>query len=191
VIYGVGRNYALHAKELGHSIPTVPVIFFKPDASIVRSGERVKLPSFSKNVQFEGEVAFKFGPHLEIVEICAANDLTARDIQKEAQESKGPWSLAKGFKQSCGLGNWFSVKGLDLKNLEIRLLHNERVAQKGNSRDMIFDMDFLAKYIAERFPVAPGDIVLTGTPEGVGTIVSGDRVVVEIEGISTGEWNYE
>jgi acylpyruvate hydrolase len=191
VIYGVGRNYALHAKELGNAPPTEPLIFFKPDGAIVLSGEKVKLPSFSKNVQFEGELAFRFGQNLEVSEICAANDLTARDKQREAQEAKAPWTLGKGFKQSCGLGTWVKAPGHDLKNLEIKLTHNGRLAQHGFTKDMIFDIDALTKYIKERFPVLPGDIVLTGTPEGVGTVVSGDQVRVEIVGVSYGEWIYE
>jgi acylpyruvate hydrolase len=194
MIYGIGRNYAGHAKELGNTAPKAdsePMVFFKPNAAIVVSGEKVKLPNFSKNVQFELEMAFRFGKNLEVVEICVANDLTARDIQRQAQEAKSPWSLAKGFKQSCGLGNWVDATGYDLRSLELRLTLNGRLAQHGFTKDMIFDVPTLVRYLTERFPVVPGDIVLTGTPEGVGTVVSGDIVVAELVGISKAEWTYE
>ena len=192
MIYGIGRNYAAHAKELGNSVPTgEPIVFFKPDKAVVLSGEKVKLPAFSKNVQFEVELAFRFGDNLEVSAICVANDLTARDKQREAQDSKSPWALAKGFKQSCGLGPWVKAEGVNLQSLELRLTHNERLAQHGFTKDMIFDVAALVKYLKESFPICPGDVVLTGTPEGVGTVVSGDKVVAEIVGISKAEWTYE
>jgi len=192
MIYGIGRNYASHAKELGNAVPKgAPIVFFKPQASIITSGRIVKLPSFSQNVQYEVEVAFRFDEKLEIGDICVANDLTARDKQKEAQESKSPWALAKGFKQSCGLGNWVSSKGVQLSQLELKLVHNGRVAQRGFTKDMVFDFGTLVHYLRENFPVEPGDIVLTGTPEGVGPVKSGDRVQAEIVGLSVAEWTYE
>jgi 2-keto-4-pentenoate hydratase/2-oxohepta-3-ene-1,7-dioic acid hydratase in catechol pathway len=191
MIYGIGRNYAAHAKELGNSVPKGnPIVFFKPDGAIVQSG-KVKLPHFSTNVQFEVELAFKFGKNLEISEICVANDLTARDKQREAQDTKAPWGLAKGFKQSCGLGNWVKARGIDLSTLELRLTHNDRLAQHGFTKDMIFDVPTLTKYLIENFPVIPGDIVLTGTPEGVGTVRAGDLVKAEIVGVSEAQWIYE
>jgi acylpyruvate hydrolase len=190
MIYGIGRNYAAHAKELGNAVSKGdPIVFFKPDAGIVYSGN-VKLPSFSKNVQFEVELAFKFGSHLEVSEICVANDLTARDKQREAQETKAPWGLAKGFKQSCGLGNWVSAKGIDLSALELRLTHNDKLAQKGFTKNMLFDVPTLVRYLSGNFPVQNGDIVLTGTPEGVGTVVAGDQVTAELVGLSRGQWTF-
>jgi acylpyruvate hydrolase len=192
MIYAVGRNYAAHAKELGNEISKdEPVIFFKPPNSVVHSGQKVKLPNFSKNVQYELELAFRFGKNLEISDVSVAIDLTARDKQREAQDKKAPWALAKGFKQSCGLGPWVKAKGLDLQNLELKLLHNGRLAQHGFTKDMVFNVETIAQYLIERFPVEPGDIVLTGTPEGVGTVVAGDKVFAEIVGVSQGEWNYE
>lgn len=192
MIYGIGRNYASHARELGNTVPQgAPIVFFKPDASIVKSGEKIKLPPFSKNVQFEVELAFRFGTSLEVSEVCVANDLTARDKQREAQETKAPWGLAKGFKQSCGLGNWVPITGHDLSKLELRLTHNGKLAQHGFTKDMIFNVETLVKYLTQTFPVVPGDIVLTGTPEGVGTVVAGDTVIAELVGLSTGQWTFE
>jgi acylpyruvate hydrolase len=197
VIYGIGRNYAKHAQELGNAVPlTNPIVFFKPHGSIVQSGSVVRLPLFSTNVHYEIEVAFRFDAKLEIGEITVANDLTARDKQKEAQDSKSPWGLAKGFKQSTGLGTWVNIKTLqdkkiDLNNLEIRGLLNDVVVQYGFTRDMLFNFDFLRKYLIETFPIEPGDIVLTGTPEGVGRVKSGDIIKAEIVGLAAAEWRYE
>ena len=192
MIYGIGRNYAAHAKELGNSARQgSPIVFFKPGASAVLSGGIVKLPSFSKNVHFECELAFRFGQNLTVDAIAVANDLTARDKQNEAQNSKSPWGLAKGFKQSCGLGNWISAQGIHFGELELRLTVNGQLKQHGFTKDMIFDVPTLAKYLKDNFPIEAGDICLTGTPEGVGPVVSGDTLVAEIVGLSRGEWTFE
>lgn len=201
MIYCIGRNYANHAKELGNQVPTKPVVFFKPPASIVQSGEIIKLPPFSENVQFETELAFDLDENLNAKRVCVANDLTARDQQKIAQETKAPWSLAKGFKQSCGIGNWVMLnelrkKGIDTEDMELRLAHNGRVAQRGFTRDMIFKIPTVIQYLKENFPIEPGDIVLTGTPEGVSTLKPGDKIIAELltirgEPISRGVWTFE
>ena len=193
MIYGIGRNYADHAKELGNASSSTlgsPIVFFKPDAAIVQSGGTVKLPGFSTDVHYEVELAFRFGPKLEVSEICVANDLTARDKQREAQASKSPWGLAKGFKQSCGIGPWVKAQGHELQNLELRLTVNGVLKQKGHTRDMIFNVETLAHYLRENFPVVPGDICLTGTPSGVGPLQAGDKVVAEIVGVSQAHWQY-
>ena len=197
MIYGIGRNYAKHAQELGNTVPKgAPIVFFKPDASIVPSKQTVKLPPFSSNVHYEGEIAFRFGPNLEIEDIAIGNDLTARDKQKEAQDARTPWAVAKGFKQSTGFGNWVSLKeanakGLNLKDLEFKVILNGKLVQHGFARDMVYDFDFLVKYLKETFPVQPGDMVLTGTPEGVGPLKNGDHLAMELLGLSQGEWTYE
>jgi 2-keto-4-pentenoate hydratase/2-oxohepta-3-ene-1,7-dioic acid hydratase in catechol pathway len=192
MIYGIGRNYAKHALELGNELPKGnPIVFFKPDASVVLSGGTVKLPSFSSDVHFEGEVAFRFGPNLEIADFTVANDLTARDKQKEAQDTKSPWGLAKGFKQSTGLGKWIPIGSHNLKNLEILVTLNDREVQRGFTRDMIFDFKLLKEFLIANFPVQPGDVVLTGTPEGVGRVKSGDHLRAEIVGLVAAEWFYE
>ncbi len=191
MIYCIGRNYAKHAKELGNAVPQgAPVVFFKPPASVALSGETIKLPAYSKEVHFELELAFKFNEKLEVGEIAVANDLTARDKQREAQEKKTPWSLAKGFKKSCGLGNWASSKNIDLHNLEMRLTLNGQTKQHGFTKDMLFTIPVIIDYLKENFPVEPGDIVLTGTPEGVGPVVSGDVIDAEIIGLSKAQWKF-
>jgi acylpyruvate hydrolase len=166
-------------------------VFFKPGAAAVSSGQTVYLPSFSNEVHYEVELAFRFGSDLDVFEICVANDLTARDKQKEAQDSKGPWGLAKGFKQSCGLGNWTSAHGVDLDALELRMLLNGKLVQRGFTKDMIFNVPALATFLKEFFPIQPGDIVLTGTPPGVGPLKPGDQIQAEITGLSRGEWFFK
>jgi len=197
MIYGIGRNYASHAKELGNSVPEKePMVFFKPYAAIVNSNGSVKLPSFSTNVHYEVELCFKFGEELEIAQICVGNDLTARDKQKEAQEKKSPWSVAKGFKQSCGLGNWVTAAGVDLTQLELKLTLNDAVVQHGFTKDMIFNCEAIRRYLLETFPVEPGDIVMTGTPEGVGAVKAGDKLVADLTIansktlLSRGQWKF-
>ncbi len=204
MIYCVGRNYAAHAKELGNNIPLAPIIFFKPPASAVDSDKIITIPPFSKNVQFEVELAFRVDVNLNISEICVANDLTARDKQKEAQEAKAPWSLGKGFKESCGFGNWVKLSddfenefGRDFKNLELRLTHNGKLSQNGLIKDMIFSVSEILAYLKDHFPLRPKDIVLTGTPEGVGTVFPGDEIHLELihsvskTVISTGSWKFQ
>ncbi len=191
MIYCVGRNYASHAKELGNAVPQAPIIFFKPPASIVESGVTISLPSFSQNVQFEVELAVKLDRNLLPTEVCVANDLTARDKQKEAQDTKTPWGLAKGFKQSCGLGNWVSTQDIKLDNLQLRLTHNGKLAQNGFTKDMIFPVPVIIEYLKKCFPVQPGDIILTGTPEGVGTLKPGDEILAELVGLSSGQWTFQ
>ena len=194
MIYGIGRNYADHAKELGHMLSKPasdsPIVFFKPDSSIVLSGETVVLPPFSQNVHYEGELGLKLDSDLEVFQICIANDLTARDKQKQAQEAKGPWALAKGFKQSCGIGNWVLSKGIDLSKLEIRVHLNGKLVQRGFTKDMLFDVPNILKFLVNHFPMQPGDIILTGTPAGVGPVVAGDELKAEIVGISHGLWRF-
>jgi 2-keto-4-pentenoate hydratase/2-oxohepta-3-ene-1,7-dioic acid hydratase in catechol pathway len=181
MIYGIGRNYAAHAKELGNAVPRgQPIVFFKPSAALAPAGTVIALPSFSTNVHFECELALRLGPDLEISEFTVALDLTARDKQKEAQDTKAPWGLAKGFKQSCPIGTWVSAKGVNLDNLELKLNLDGEPKQHGFTKDMIFKTQDLVKFLIQNFPVEAGDVILTGTPEGVGPVVSGQRIEAEI-----------
>lgn len=192
MIYAIGRNYVAHAQELGHGVNRgSPIVFFKPPASIVKSGATVQLPAFSQDVQFETEVAFKFGPELEISELCIANDLTARDKQREAQKNLEPWGLAKGFKSSCGLGNWVKAKNINLQDLKFTCELNGKLAQEGHTKNMIFDFETIRAYLTENFPVEADDIVLTGTTSGVRTLKPGDHLKMELVGLSQATWKYE
>lgn len=185
----VGRNYAAHARELGNEVPKQPLIFLKPPSSLIRDGESIRLPAVSKQVEYEGEIGVIIGRRLRkpgtdearsaIVGIVAANDVTARDLQK----SDGQWTRAKGFDTFCALGEVAAVPA-DLESLSVTTRVNGIVRQQGSARDMVFDLPSILVYIAGIMTLEAGDLVLTGTPEGVGTLVAGDVVEVEIPGCS-------
>ena len=185
----VGRNYAAHAKELGNDVPREPLIFLKPPSSIIRDGDSIRLPPVSKHVEYEGEIAVVIGQRLRqatadearaaVAGIVAANDVTARDLQK----SDGQWTRAKGFDTFCALGPVGQVP-TDLSSLVVTTRVNGSVRQEGRARDMVFDIPAILSFISGIMTLEPGDLVLTGTPEGVGTLAPGDVVEVEIAGVS-------
>jgi 2-keto-4-pentenoate hydratase/2-oxohepta-3-ene-1,7-dioic acid hydratase in catechol pathway len=172
-IWCVGRNYSLHAKELNNPIPERPMFFLKSGACVVFPWEKIKLPSWSKNIHFESELALKFDQNLELSHYTYALDLTARDIQAQAKAKGHPWTLAKSFSQSCPIGDFFEYHE-EVKFFE-SCLNGKRV-QTGKIADMIFPIGVLKKFVLEHFPVQPGDLLLTGTPAGVGKIDGGDEI---------------
>ncbi len=185
----VGRNYAAHAKELGNDVPSQPLLFLKPPSSIIRDGESIRRPAVSKQVEYEGEIGVLLGRRLRragvaeargaIGAIVACNDVTARDLQK----SDGQWTRAKGFDTFCAVGEPAPVPA-DLASLTIVTRVNGVVRQEGRATDMVFDLPSVLSYISNIMTLEPGDLVLTGTPEGVGTLSVGDVVEVEIAGVS-------
>jgi 2-keto-4-pentenoate hydratase/2-oxohepta-3-ene-1,7-dioic acid hydratase in catechol pathway len=185
----VGRNYAAHAKELGNEVPKQPLLFLKPPSSLVCSGESIRLPAVSNRVEYEGEIGVVVGRRLRkasssearaaIVNLCAANDVTARDLQK----SDVQFTRAKGFDSFCPVGELGPVPD-DLASLRVRTLVNGEVRQDASAADMVFDIAALVAYISGVMTLEAGDLVLTGTPEGVGTLSHGDVVEVEIAGVS-------
>lgn len=185
----VGRNYAAHAKELGNDVPREPLIFLKPPSSIIRDGESIMLPTVSKHVEYEGEIGVVIGKRLSkastdearraVAGIVAANDVTARDLQK----SDGQWTRAKGFDTFCALGSVGAVP-VDLSSLTVTTRVNGSVRQQGRASDMVFDIPAILSFISGIMTLEPGDLVLTGTPEGVGILAPGDVVEVEIAGVS-------
>ena len=185
----VGRNYAAHARELGNEVPKQPLLFLKPPSSLIRGGASIRLPAVSNRVEFEGEIGVVVGERLRkvssdvargaIAHLCAVNDVTARDLQK----SDVQFTRAKGFDSFCPVGELGPVPD-DLASLTVRTLVNGEVRQDGRASDMVFDIPSLLAYISEVMTLEPGDLVLTGTPEGVGTLAPGDVVEVEIAGVS-------
>ncbi|MEP6998851.1 MAG: fumarylacetoacetate hydrolase family protein [bacterium] len=185
----VGRNYAAHAKELGNDVPKEPLLFLKPPSSIIRNGASIRMPTVSKQVEYEGEIGVVVGKRLQkasaetargaIAGIVAANDVTARDLQK----SDGQWTRAKGFDTFCALGPMGAAPA-DLSSLTVTTRVNGSVRQQGSAADMIFDVPAILSYISGIMTLEAGDLVLTGTPEGVGTLAPGDVVEVEIAGVS-------
>jgi 2-keto-4-pentenoate hydratase/2-oxohepta-3-ene-1,7-dioic acid hydratase in catechol pathway len=185
----VGRNYREHAKELGNEVPKEPLIFLKPPSSVVWQGETIMLPGASNRVEYEGEIGVIVGRSLTgvsesdaasgIRSIIAVNDVTARDLQK----SDSQWTRAKGFDTFCPLGEESSELP-DLDSLTVVTRVNGVERQRGKSSEMVFSIPSLLAYISQIMTLEPGDLVATGTPSGVGPLVSGDVVEVEIPGVS-------
>jgi 2-keto-4-pentenoate hydratase/2-oxohepta-3-ene-1,7-dioic acid hydratase in catechol pathway len=188
-IVAIGRNYAAHAAERGAQIPAEPLFFLEPPSAVIGPGATIQYPGhLSQNVEHEAELAVVIGRQARRVshqEACAfvwgytcANDVTARDLQsRDAQ-----WTRGKGFDTSCSLGPWI-VPNLDPTDLRVCCRVNDELRQDGRTRDMIFSVAELIAYVSAVMTLEPGDVILTGTPSGVGPLVPGDRVTVEIEGI--------
>lgn len=187
-VIGVGRNYVDHAKEMGQEVPTSPMIFLIPNTAVVGPDDPIVLPEFSQEVSYEAELAVVIGrmakdvspenAHKYILGYTVANDVTARDAQRQ----DGQWARAKGFDSACPIGPWIETD-LNFEDVAVRSRVNGEPRQDGSTSDMIFDIPFLVSFISEAFTLLPGDIILTGTPAGVGPIVAGDRVECEVEGI--------
>ncbi|MGZ3774233.1 MAG: fumarylacetoacetate hydrolase family protein [Pseudobdellovibrionaceae bacterium] len=180
-IWAVGRNYAEHAKELGNAVPTEPMIFLKAGSCATIGAHEIHLPNWIEEVHHEVELALRFDDNLQISEACIALDLTERAKQNVLKAKGHPWTLAKSFKESCPLSNFFPVNDLDeLKNLEITLKVNGTLRQQGNTSQMIFSFEQLIAYIKKYFPVVPGDLLLTGTPSGVDPLSANDILEAQL-----------
>lgn len=184
----VGLNYKDHADEVKMKLPVEPIIFLKPNSSIIGQNDYIVLPDQSKRVEYEAELAVvikKEGKHIPLEEAknyilgySCANDITARDLQKK----DGQWTRAKSFDTFCPLGPFIETE-IDPTNLEIKLFLNKELKQHSNTAYMIFGLYYLVSFISSVMTLFPGDIILTGTPPGVGEIKKGDEVIVSIEGI--------
>ncbi|TFH32862.1 MAG: FAA hydrolase family protein [Anaerolineales bacterium] len=186
----VGRNYAAHAAEHDAEIPELPLLFLKPSSSLLPPGGRILLPPQSERVEHEAELALVIGQKGRwidpqktgeyILGYTIANDVTARDLQRQ----DGQWTRSKGFDSFCPLGPWLETD-LDPADTLITCSVNEQMRQMGSTRDMIFTVPNLVAYISSIMTLEPGDIILTGTPSGVGPLQAGDDVTVDIEGIGS------
>jgi len=192
----IGRNYREHAAELGHDIPTEPLLFLKATSALLAPGGTVRRPKISERVDFEGELGVVIGrtchqPAADedvrkyILGYTCVNDVTARDLQTK----DGQWSRAKGFDTFCPVGP-VGVEGIDPSfgvgagvGVETRV--NGVVKQNGNTRDFIFALDVVIRHIAQAMTLFPGDLIPSGTPAGVGPLVAGDVVEVSVEGVGT------
>ncbi|MEU9124243.1 fumarylacetoacetate hydrolase family protein [Streptomyces sp. NPDC048506] len=193
-VVAIGRNYAEHAAELGNAVPDVPVTFFKPSTSVIGPGDPIAYPSFSQEVHHEAELAVVIGRMCRevprerakdvILGYTCANDVTARDVQQREKQ----WARAKGFDSSCPLGPWVETE-LDPSDiaagLAIQCTVNGEQRQLGRTSDMVRPIEDLIVHITEAMTLLPGDVILTGTPAGVGPLNVGDEVAVTIEGIGT------
>lgn len=190
-IVAIGRNYLEHAREFGNEPPSEPLIFLKPSTAVIGPVDAIVRPDqLSKRVDFEGELAIVFGrlcrdvPRERVPEVIfgytCANDVTARDLQK----SDGQWSRAKGFDTFCPLGPWLETD-LDPGDLQLTTAVNDEVKQDSRTSLLIHDIPTLVSYVTAVMTMLPGDVLLTGTPAGVGPLTAGDSVAVTIEGIGT------
>ncbi|MEV8019289.1 fumarylacetoacetate hydrolase family protein [Streptomyces sp. NPDC086554] len=192
-IVAFGRNYGEHAKELGHEVPDVPFAFFKPATSMIGSGDAIAYPPFSEELHHEAELAVVIGrmcrevPRERVKDVIfgytCANDVTARDVQRREKQ----WARAKGFDSACPLGPWVETD-IDLtaaNDLTIQCTVNGEQRQLGRTSEMVHSIEDLIVNITEAMTLLPGDVILTGTPAGVGPLNVGDEVAVTIERIGT------
>jgi len=190
-IVAIGRNYAEHARELGNEVPAEPLIFLKPSTAVIGPGDAIVRPvGLSERVDFEGELAVVFGrlcrevPPARVPEVIfgytCANDVTARDLQAK----DGQWSRAKGFDTFCPLGPWIET-GLDPADVRLTTAVNGEVKQDSSTSLLIHDIATLVSYVTAVMTMLPGDVLLTGTPAGIGPLTAGDSVAVSVEGIGT------
>lgn len=189
----IGRNYAEHAKEMNSAVPTEPVFFMKPDTALLKEGDFF-IPDFTKDLHHEIELVLKIckvGKHIEeqfahkyYDEIGLGIDFTARDIQAKCKEKGLPWEKAKAFDNSAPLGKMVKKESLgDLNSIQFELKINGETRQIGNSKDLIFSFDKVISYVSKFVTLKQGDLIYTGTPEGVGPVKMGDK----LEGFVNGE----
>ena len=189
----VGRNYAKHAAELKNEVPQEPVLFLKPETAIIPKRMPFFIPDFSNNVHHELELVVsisRLGKHIQekfahkyYNEITVGIDFTARDLQAQLKQKGLPWEKAKAFDGSAAVGKFVPVTQFqNVNNLNIELLKNEEVVQKGNTSQMLFNIEYLISYISQYFTLKIGDLIFTGTPSGVSQVVKNDRLELLLEG---------
>lgn len=192
----IGRNYAEHIRELGNETPEAPVIFMKPASSVIGDGGTIIIPPYSHDCHHEAELALLIGkegkdipPDRALEHIAGygvAIDLTLRDVQAELKKKGLPWDIAKGFDTACPLSEFVPPdRAGDPQNLEIRLRVNGAIRQDGSTSMMIHTIPAIVSYMSGIFTLEPGDVILTGTPAGVGPLNSGDTVVAEISRVGS------
>jgi 2-keto-4-pentenoate hydratase/2-oxohepta-3-ene-1,7-dioic acid hydratase in catechol pathway len=187
----VGRNYAAHAAEHQAQVPSEPLLFLKPPSSVIGAGQTIVLPSQSQQVEHEAELALVIGRRCRsvteddawrsVTAVTCGNDVTARDLQRKDNQ----WTRGKGFDTFCPLGPYMvtGFEEAEIGNLTISCRVGDEQRQQGNTRDMIFSPAYLISYISKIMTLMPGDVIMTGTPAGVGRLTAGDQVEVEIAGI--------
>ncbi|MEE6282848.1 fumarylacetoacetate hydrolase family protein [Georgenia sunbinii] len=187
-VVGIGRNYAAHAAEMGNEVPAEPVVFLKPNTAVVGPDDPIVMPGYTNELSYEAELAVviaKMAKHVPVEKAheyvfgyTVANDVTARD----AQRADDTWTRAKAFDTSCPIGPFLALD-LDVTDLTVRSWVDGELRQDGRTSDMVRSVPELIAYVSTIFTLLPGDIILTGTPAGVGSMEPGQRVEVEVEGI--------
>src|SRR3954471_6534909 len=189
-VVAIGKNYAEHATEMGGDVPEQPLIFLKPSTAVAGPGDEIAYPASSRRVDYEGELAVVIGrlcrdvpveraPEV-ILGFTCGNDVTARDQQK----ADGQWSRAKGYDTFCPLGPWIETE-LRAADVAVETRVNGELRQSGRTSQFVHDIPTLVSYITSAMTLLPGDVILTGTPAGVGPLEVGDEVAVTVEGIGT------
>ncbi len=186
----VGRNYAAHARELGKDVPERPLLFLKPSTAVIADGDAIVLPLQSQQVEHEGEIGIVIGTRARAVSEAESlsviagyvplNDVTARDLQKLDVQ----FTRAKGFDTFCPIGRMVPAQGIDWRSLEVTCHVNGQPRQHGAASEMVFGIPIIISYISNIMTLEPGDVIATGTPEGVGPLQAGDVVEVELAGMS-------
>jgi len=188
----IGRNYSDHIKELSNERPVNPVVFLKPDSSIISKNQDFIIPTFSNDIHHEVEIILKIkkvGKHIErsfankyYDELGLGIDFTARDLQFKLKEKGHPWEKSKAFDNSCMVGDFIKKEKLkDLNNINFSLEKNNQIVQKGNSSEMLWSFDELIEYVSQYFTLKIGDLIFTGTPSGVSKVTNGDLLEGFIE----------
>ncbi|HSB91870.1 MAG TPA: fumarylacetoacetate hydrolase family protein [Flavitalea sp.] len=191
-IFCVGRNYVAHAKELGHEVPDEPVIFMKPKSALLQAHTPFYYPEFTNELHYECELVLRVSKNGKYIQerfaskyydaVTAGIDFTARDIQNELKEKGLPWEKAKAWDNSAVIGKWVPFPNLkNKKDIQFSLFKNKELAQQGQSSNMLNNFDKIVAYISNYFSVNIGDLIFTGTPEGVGECVVGDELEVFME----------
>ncbi|WP_152394402.1 fumarylacetoacetate hydrolase family protein [Paenibacillus guangzhouensis] len=185
-VYCVGRNYRLHAAELGNEVPTKPMIFMKPTHAVVpMNGEHITMPKDQGELHYEAELVIRIGRDYEpgmsmddLIDVMALGiDFTLRDVQTVCKQKGHPWTAAKAFRNSAPITPYIAFPGVDaLPEHDFVLLKNGVEVQRGNARDMIFDVKTIVDFVAMHYGIGKGDIIFTGTPAGVGAAVAGDKL---------------
>lgn len=183
-IFCVGRNYEAHAKEMQSDVPSSPMIFMKPSTALLAYGHAFYYPDFSDNIHYELELVIKIKEQGKSIpknraldhvgELSLGIDFTARDIQEQCKKNGHPWEIAKSFDFSAAIGLWQEIDLNRLNDLSFQLLKNGVQVQNAHTSDLIFDIPTLIEYISHRFTLQRGDLIYTGTPEGVGPVEPGD-----------------
>lgn len=192
-IIAIGRNYAAHAKELDNPIPDKPVIFLKPDTAVLKDNKPFYIPDFSSDIHYELEIVLKVakeGKHIAekfahkyYEELGLGIDFTARDIQTEHKSKGLPWELAKAFDNSAAISTFIPKTAIeDLQNLAFELRINAELRQSGNTKNILFSFDQIIAFVSQYITLKKGDLIFTGTPEGVGQVKPGDKLEGWLQG---------
>ncbi len=189
----VGRNYKQHAEELANEVPDDPVIFLKPSTALLKNNKPFYIPDFTNEVHYEAEVVIRVGKNGKYIEerfapkymdqLTLGIDFTARDLQRKLKEKKVSWELAKAFDNSAAIGDFMNLPDIEhLHQLNFSLEKNGSRVQEGNTRDMIFNFEYLISFVSRFFSLQIGDLIFTGTPAGVGPVAIGDQMLGKING---------